>query len=72
MLTKNDLEQINKLLEPIKETQEEHSKDVHSIKKNVRYMKKTLDVLIDVTNREDINLRKRVDRLEEISGLSNN
>lgn len=56
MLTKDDLNQIKKIVEPIK-------KDVIQTRKDVK-------VLISYFDREYLELRKRIDRIEEHLGLS--
>lgn len=56
MLTKDDLYQIKKIIEPIK-------KDVIQTRKDVK-------VLISYFDREYLELRKRIDRIEEHLGLS--
>ncbi|HSA83399.1 MAG TPA: hypothetical protein VLF20_00750 [Patescibacteria group bacterium] len=37
--------------------------------KEIRYIKKTLDVAVRVFNEEDVRLRKRVERIEKHVGL---
>ncbi len=44
--------------------------DVGSLKKNVRHIKKTVDVMIDLFDRQDIRLSKRVDKTEAHLGLT--
>lgn len=56
MLTKDDLNQIKKIVEPIKN-------DVAQTRKDVK-------VLIAYFDREYVELRKRIDRIEEHLGLS--
>ncbi len=56
MLTKNDLDQIKKVLEPIK-------KDVAQTRKDVK-------VLIAYFDREYVDLRKRIEAIEEHLGLT--
>lgn len=40
-------------------------KALKPVKKDLRYIKKTIDVLIDRTDREDVALQKRVTKIEE-------
>lgn len=63
MLTKSDLSQIEKIVEPIK-------KDVKVIKSDLKRVKKTVDVMAKVFDKEDVLLRKKVKRIEEHLGLS--
>jgi hypothetical protein len=74
MLTKNDLNQISELLderldvkldvklEPIK-------KDIKFLKRDVSRIKKTQDTMLDLLDREQMQQRKRIVRLEEHVGL---
>ena len=71
MLTKSDLSQIERIMEPIKTDIGVLKQDVGSLKKNVRYIKKTVDVMIDLFDRQDIKLIKRVDKIEAHLGLTN-
>lgn len=54
---------IQRELDPVK-------KDIKNIKMNVRKVKKTVDVMARIFDREDIRLRKRVTRIEEHLGFS--
>ena len=45
-------------------------KDVKSIKKNMRYVKKTINVLVPFFNKEDVQLQKRVRRIEDHLGIT--
>ncbi len=85
MLTKSDLSQIERIMEPIKTDisslkqdvgvlkQDVGSlkKDAGSLKKDMKYVKKTVDVMIDLFDRQDIRLSKRVDKIESHLGLAN-
>ncbi len=72
MLTKNDLNQISGLLDakldsklaPIK-------KDVPSLKKDVSKIRKDQKTMLDLLDREQMQQRKRIVRLEERAGLPN-
>ncbi len=70
MLTKNDLSQISGLLdsrldiklEPIK-------KDIKDIKRDVSKLKRNQDTMLDLLDKEQMQQRKRIIRLEEHTGL---
>ena len=74
MLTKNDLnqirgvvkdevgEQFDSKLKPIK-------KDIKDIKKGVSKLQKTQDLMLDLLDKEQMEQRKRILRLEEHAGL---
>ena len=68
MLTKSDLNKIEKIVEtkidPIKE-------DLKIVKSDISKIRKDIDVIIALFDREYINLRKRVEKIEERLGLSN-
>lgn len=59
MLTKNDLKDISELLD----------KKIEPLKKDVKFIKKTVSVLVNRTDREETQLGKRITRLEEHAGL---
>lgn len=82
MLTKSDLSKIQKVVqnevEPIKTDVSSLKqdvgvlkRDVGSLKKDMKHVKKTVDVMIDLFDRQDIKLHKRVVRIEEHLGLTN-
>lgn len=64
MLTTDDLEQIKKILDdrigPL-------TKDLKDVKKRVRKIEKTTDVMIKFFNKEDLMLQKRVEKQVGIS-----
>jgi len=66
MLTKNDLNQISGLLdtklEPIK-------KDINSLKKDVKQIKNDQNTMLDLLDKEQMQQRKRIVRLEEEVGI---
>ena len=70
MLTKNDINQISGLLdsrldvklEPIK-------KDIKDIKRDVSKLKRNQDTMLDLLDKEQMQQRKRIIRLEEHAGL---
>lgn len=65
MLTKNDLVQIQKIVQceilwevkPLK-------KDVKFLKADIRYIKDPINVMITTFDNEDTRLRKRMERIE--------
>lgn len=59
MLTKSDLQQIGNVVD------EKLDIKLKPIKKDLRYLKKTMDVLVDRTDKEDVSLGKRVTRIGE-------
>ncbi len=66
MLTKKDLEQIGDVieakLEPVK-------KGVFEVKKRVRKIEKTTDVVAKMFNEDDMKLSRRITRIEDHLGL---
>ena len=58
MLTKNDLKEIAKLIEPI-------NKDIKTLKKDMAQTRNDIKVIISYFDREYVELRKRIDRIEE-------
>lgn len=73
MLTKTDLKQIDNLISKrlqnvaIKDSLKEELKP---IKSDVAKIRKDIDVIIALFDRKYINLRKRVEKIEEHLGLS--
>jgi hypothetical protein len=71
MLTKDDLitigqvidQRFDKRLEPL-------SKEIKDIKSDLRKVQKDVRVMLAVLNRADVELYKRVERIEEHLGLS--
>jgi predicted nucleic acid-binding Zn-ribbon protein len=70
MLTKDDLNQIKKIVEPIQKDINTLNKDMSTLKKDVAETRKDVKVLIAYFDREYVELRKRIDRIEEHLGLS--
>lgn len=74
MLTKNDLSQIRGVVqeETRKIVQEEVApikKDIETLKKDVKKIDKKLDKTIDFFDKESLELRTRVKRVENQLGL---
>ena len=61
MLTKEDIQQIKELLEPI---QKEVNR-IGGIEKRLEKIEKNVDTIVSFFDRENVNLRKRVQRIEE-------
>lgn len=57
MLTNNDLKQIKNLIDPL-------STDIKDVKKRVRKIEGTIDVMINQFDREIVDTQKRVKRIE--------
>lgn len=64
MLTKLDLLQIKKII------QEEVHKELTPVKKDIKKLQKSMDKMLDVLDREDVTLRKRIERIEDHLGLA--
>lgn len=70
MLTKNDLTQIrNVIKEEVRLETKPIRKDLKTLKKKVTKIEKTVDVMIDQFNRDDMRLNKRVKKIETHLGL---
>lgn len=65
MLTKNDLNQISELLD-IK-----FDVELKPIKKDIRLIKRDQKTMLDLLDKEQMQQRKRIIRLEEHAGLPN-
>lgn len=67
MLTKDDLQAI----EQIVETKVDFGikKELKPIRRQLNRMENTIDVMVGFFNREDVALRKRVERLEVHVGI---
>jgi len=63
MLTKSDLQQIGNLID--KSLDKKLDIKLKPIRKDLGYLRKTVDILIDRTDREDMSLKKRVVKIEE-------
>lgn len=58
MLTNNDLKQIKNLIDPL-------SLDIKDVKKRVKKIEKTVDVMIDQFDGEIVRTQKRVGVIED-------
>lgn len=82
MLTKTDLNQIGSVidqkLEPIKKElgqvgqviDEKLEKQLKPIKKDLRYLKKTVDLIVRDYDEADVKLQRRVSKIEVHLGLA--
>lgn len=72
MLTKTDLKQIDKLLTKriSSETSKSVKKELKPIKSDMSKVRKDVDVIITLFDREYVDLRKRVEAIEEHLQLS--
>lgn len=71
MLTKNDLNQISGLLDAKLDTKlAPIKKDIRSLKKGVSKVRKDQGIMLDLLDKEQMQQRKRIVRLEEHAGLS--
>lgn len=70
MLTKNDLNQIRGIVkEEITEQLDPVKKDVGSLKKDVKLIKRDQKMMLDLLDKEQMQQRKRIIRLEEHAGF---
>lgn len=66
MLTKLDLKQIGNVVdERLEQRLGPVEKGLKTLKKDLRYIKKTVSVLVDRSDREETLLKKRVTRIEQ-------
>lgn len=73
MLTKDDLKEIGRVVKSQIQTElEPIKKDLTDVKKGVRKIEKTTDVMIDMFDVADVKLQKRVTRIEEHLNLPKN
>lgn len=63
MLSINDLNEISQLLD------QKLDEKLSPIKKDIKYMKKTQEVMLDLLDREQMHQRKRINRIEDHLGL---
>lgn len=63
MLTKNDLTEIDKIVTQRIKT--ELKTELKPIKSDIAKMRKDIDVIISLFDREYLDLRKRVERIED-------
>jgi hypothetical protein len=72
MLTKDDLNQIGNILNNALNTKlEPVKKDITILKKDVSQTRKDVKVLIAYFDREYVDLRRRIEAIEQHLGLSN-
>ncbi len=72
MLTKTDLNQISGLLDAKFDTKlAPIKKDIKSLKKDVSKIRKDQGTMLDLLDKEQMQQRKRIIRLEEHAGLPN-
>lgn len=64
MLTKNDLSQIGQAVD------EKLDKKLKPIKKDLRYLRKTVDLIVANYDEADVKLDRRVKKIEHHLGLS--
>ena len=78
MLTKTDLKQIegivqgvvrNETRQIIQQELEPIRKDTKTLKRDMRYVKKTIDIMVRMFNEDDVKLRKRVEKIEDHLGF---
>lgn len=79
MLTKDDLEQIGRVVDekiaplsqavqkiaPLYQDVQGLKKGVKAIKSDTRYLRKSINLLIEYVEREDMKLKKRIEQIEE-------
>lgn len=71
MLTKLDLLQIKKIVQQeIHQEVNPIKKDIKTLKLDVKKIQKTIDTMLDVLDREDVTLRKRVEKIEDHLALT--
>lgn len=72
MLTKNDLNQIRVVVkEEITDQIEPVKKDIKVLKHDVSHLKRDQKTMLDLLDKEQMQQRKRIIRLEEHAGLPN-
>lgn len=73
MLTRDDLAEIGSIVKSQIQTElEPIKKDLGDIKKRVRKIEKTTDVMVKSFDEEDVRLHKRVSKIEQHLGLPKN
>jgi hypothetical protein len=70
MLTDNDLEKIKLVVEPIVENVVDRK--LIPVKKDLRYLKKTVNIIAKNYYEADVKLRRRVSRIEKHLGFPEN
>ncbi|HUD04400.1 MAG TPA: hypothetical protein VMR59_00220 [Patescibacteria group bacterium] len=70
MLTKTDLNQISGLLDlKLDEKLEPIKKDIQTLKKGVKQIRRDQSTMLDLLDGEQMQQRKRISRLEKHAGL---
>ena len=64
MQVQNEINELDDRMKNVEIRVDGMAKDTKTVKKDVSYLKKTLDVFIDRTDREETKLEKRVTRVE--------
>ncbi len=74
MLTNDDLQKIGELLKgetgPINTNLEELRNEFKKQRKDIKYLRKTLDLAIDHFDNRDVKVRKEIDKIKEHIGLT--
>lgn len=70
MLTKSDTKIIKDLLKPLEQDVTSLKVDVKVIKADVAKIRKDVDAVVDFFDKEYLDIRKRVERIEEHLGLT--
>ena len=66
MLTKNDLNQIGQVID------EKLDNKLKPIKKDLRYLRKTVDLVVKNYDEGDVRLERKVKKIEDHLGLPSN
>jgi len=73
MLTKNDLNEIRGIvkeeIEPVKKDVSILKKDMKNVKHDISRLRKDQSTMLDLLDKEQMQQRKRITRLEEHAGL---
>jgi len=64
MLTKTDLNQIGQVVD------EKLDKKLKPIKKDLKYLKKTLDIVVENYDENDVRLERKIKKIETHIGLT--
>lgn len=74
MLTKNDLNQIRGIvkeeIEPVKKDVNSLKKDMKSVKHDISRLRKDQGTMLNLLDKEQMQQRKRITKLEEHVGIS--
>lgn len=75
MLTKEDLQQIKNIVkgetDPLRDDIKELKTDMKVVKKDITKIRKDIDTVVSVFDRDYLELRQRIDRLEEYLKIPN-